>query len=512
MPRKKRQQKKTKQNDDNIDDIDLLINNYCNNQVFVIRHYNEENYDLIKQHQHHQLSSSASSSCSSACSGSSCSSSGIQKFTKNYFENFEIPQKQQCMNKKKMKRKKNNNKHVAIASDHRSTNNNNIINDNNNETTTIIESKKSKKETPKKAVSFSTVSISEYKRGLSVDAIPNDGSNYPLGLTNTIIRSYKYDNINDFENERQQILHDRLNEYNHKLAKKKKKQSKKDNNKHHNDVDITITSSTDMLASYGDMLETRQWDFKNTDHSNPLFKPLKELQRKDIFIRDLITSNTTTDTNDLDKDHPVNAATRQQPLRKSKNKKNHNLSSSSSSSSSNKLPFTLNELDTIHQSVTQIHKERTYNTESRGCNCHIKQTCHKTLRKKIKHYSMHKLIEELNERSLIDNNTSLTREEMESLLMHELENIDITPCCSSNNDCDCQRNGIQCHVLYCNCCTIPTKPNKKLKELIENNDRDDFYRLICGNKYGIYTVNESKIQLHYDKMLSRSANIAIAYQ
>lgn len=500
MPRKKRQQKKPKQKDNNNDDIDLLINNYCNSKIFVIRHYNEENYNPTKQ-----LSSSISSSSSSTCSGSSGTSSIIlQQFIKNYFENLENGS---IINKKKMKRKKNTNRRAAVAPN--GTNNQNIINNNNETATeTAAETINENNKNPKKGVSFSTVSIREYKRGLSVDAIPNDGSKYPLGLTNTIIRSYQYENINDFENERQQILHHRLIAYNHKMTKKKKQQNKKDNNNHHND--ISITTATEMLESYGNTLETRQWDFKNTDHSNPLFKPLKESERKDVFIRDLVTTNTkTTDiSNDKDKNHPSNnssnnnpmsKATRQQPSRKSKNKKIHNLSSLSSSSSFNKLPFTLNELDTIHNSIAQMYKERTYDTESRGCNCHVKQTCHKTLKKKVKHYSMHKLIEELNERSLIDTSSSLTREEMECMLLHEIENNDIIPSCCNN--CDCQKNGIQCHFLYCDCCTIPSKPNRKLKEMLENYDRDDYYKLVCGNKYGIYTVNESKIQLHYDKIL-----------
>ena len=44
-------EKKTKQNDDGIYDIDLLINNYCNHQILAIRHHNdnEENYNLNKK-------------------------------------------------------------------------------------------------------------------------------------------------------------------------------------------------------------------------------------------------------------------------------------------------------------------------------------------------------------------------------------------------------------------------------------------------------------------------------
>ena len=46
------------------------------------------------------------------------------------------------------------------------------------------------------------------------------------------------------------------------------------------------TKAIDMIAS-SEILETRQWDYKNTDSSNPLFKPLKEYDRKLLFTRDL---------------------------------------------------------------------------------------------------------------------------------------------------------------------------------------------------------------------------------
>ena len=125
---------------------------------------------------------------------------------------------------------------------------------------------------------------------------------------------------------------------------------------------------------------------------------------------------------------------------------------------------------------------------------------------------MHRKIEELNEFSLIDNSSPLTREEMKSLLMHGLENIYATPYCSIvHNYCGFQRNDTQYSSSCCNCCTTLTKSNKKSKENIENNDGDDLCRLICGNKHCLCTINEIKMQLHYDKILSRYTNITTNY-
>jgi len=155
----------------------------------------------------------------------------------------------------------------------------------------------------------------------------------------------------------------------------------------------------------------------------------------------------------------------------------------------------------VQNSITEIHKEHSYNTQTCGCNYHMQQTYHKTLKKKVKHYSIQKLLDKLNKQQILENNSpKLPREEMKILLLHELENHDIELCC--NNDCQCKINGIGCHVLYCNYCDIPIKKNKTLREIIDNLDKNDFCKYVCGNSLSIYTVDEDEIKLHYDRILN----------
>ena len=72
---------------------------------------------------------------------------------------------------------------------------------------------------------------------------------------------------------------------------------------------------------------------------------------------------------------------RQQPSRKSKQVHNY-------SQSKQKLPFSLQDIDQVQNSIAEIHKERSYETQACRCNCHMQQACSITL-KKVKHYSMH---------------------------------------------------------------------------------------------------------------------------
>jgi len=57
-------------------------------------------------------------------------------------------------------------------------------------------------------------------------------------------------------------------------------------------------------------------------------------------------------------------------------------------------------------------------------------------------------------------------------------------------------------LLTRNCCDIPAKKNKKLREMMDNLDKNDFYKHVCGNPFGIYTVDEDEIKLHYDRILN----------
>ena len=360
----------------------------------------------------------------------------------------------------------------------------------------------------KKSISFSNVSIRSYDRCFSADTVPLDGG-WPLGSELYKFEDHDEISLEDFESHKQETLQDRWEVL--KTAGKV-------------DDEIAQRLTKRPSGSADDfVLETRQWDYLS-GRKNPLFRPLAEEERQQIFLQ------YSNESPDVHNNILVSGGPPSPP-----SSKGHGRTRSSSVSSISDIsvgsnggsgggssPRRRNRSNSVSQThqfnetydqvyvhhvrheLEELRNDRT-KSGATGCNCR-KLTVYLPPKdgsggKKAQHRRMKpsKVVNELKKRGIYNSKSS--REELE-ITLHDA--VEKEPCCSGN-DCFCARNGIDCQADACSCwhdSHVHTKPCDKKKNgsssylsVAEITER-------CGNPMGTSVCDIAAIDEFRTKLLS----------
>ncbi|GAX23345.1 hypothetical protein FisN_27Lh123 [Fistulifera solaris] len=284
----------------------------------------------------------------------------------------------------------------------------------------------------KKSVTFDKVIIREFKRCLG-EGIPGDGG-WPLGMEMKACLSHTL-KIEDHENAKAEKLQHRWKE-----------------------------CYPDCYNKFPETLETRPLDYKR-GVSNLLFRPLSEHSRMKVLLA----------SGEHEVHHSSNAHVHNRRTR----------SKSVTEEYSDDFP----QVDVLH-----VRNELENLRASRSMEGHTGCTCRKLhvyipppggggKKAHSRRLSVHKVIEELRKRHKLPVENK-NREELE-LLLHSI--VREEPCCT--HDCPCTQNGINCQVDACSCWLASHIEDRKASNSVPNK----VIRERCGNKYGMYAIDESQV-------------------
>eukprot|EP00934_Nitzschia_sp_Nitz4_P006331 Nitzschia sp. Nitz4//scaffold252_size28738//163//1885//NITZ4_008091-RA/size28738-snap-gene-0.2-mRNA-1//-1//CDS//3329544251//6321//frame0 len=340
-------------------------------------------------------------------------------------------------------------------------------------------------------VGFSTVTVRNYPRAFSGDAVPADGG-WPLGMELAPCLTEEGDpvettvELEDFEADKQQHLKERWEHWLQEHPGKKEI------------IDRMLTRPKD--ANEDMVWETRQWDYKRGG-KNPLFGISIEEDRRHIFLGTTKKSHH----NDHHKKgrHRSNSAGSEGAMHKQRKHSDsptkHRTRSGSMSGNHEQFNETYTQVYVYHvrNELEQLRNERT-KLGATGCNCR-KLSVYLPPKggggKKAQHRRMKpsKVAQELKKRNLY--NPSASREEMERAL-HDA--VAKEPCCLGE-DCFCFRNGIDCQADACRCWHD--------SHVHENGGANGHVVTIedivrrCGNPIGMATVNSTEIDAYRNNIL-----------
>lgn len=286
-----------------------------------------------------------------------------------------------------------------------------------------------------KHVAFDKVEIREFRRCLG-EGVPGDGG-WPLGLEMgaCFLRAMQ---LEEYENAKAEKLQRRWQECYPECADK-----------------------------VPETLETRPYDYKRGG-KNLLFRSLTEHSRMNLLL--------------ASGDHEVH---RSSVPSSAPAQKRRTRSKSVTDEYSDDFP---------HVDVLHVRNELENLRASRSMEGHTGCTCRKLhvyvvppggggKKAHSRRLSVHKVIEELRKRHKLPSKNK-TREELELLLQSIVAE---EPCCGQ--DCPCAQNGIICQVDACSCWLASHMDDKKASNLVPNQK----IRERCGNKYGMYALDASKV-------------------
>jgi len=302
---------------------------------------------------------------------------------------------------------------------------------------------------PNKCVKFDKVYVREFDRVISYSVVPGDGS-WPLGL-GTGLKDELAGDIDVFEERRQEELRERYEKH------------------HHAAVDGgnsgTLSDTTNIY------LETRQYDFRRRC-KNPLFLMKTEGERMDLLLDALDPDHhhekhrsSDTSKNHHNKDHHhQQRPKRNRPRGLSKAdleemKDGHVSGVAIQKKLEHECIVLRNELETIKQHRLDV-----------GCTCKKRKHFNKLSEKRIR--------DELKKRNL--DHINGTKEER---LARFKAAVEAEPCC--DRDCPCVKVGLNCQADLCSCWYADKK--------VVDDDCKANYSQRCGNSYGIYLYDRSKI-------------------
>ena len=289
-----------------------------------------------------------------------------------------------------------------------------------------------------KRVAFDQVTIREFRRSLG-EGVPVDGG-WPLGLEMEACFSQSL-KIEDYEDAKAEKLQRRWQSCYPECA---------------NAIPKT--------------LETRPYDYKR-GAKNLLFRPLSEHSRMKMLLE-------SGDHEVQHSSHPSSSG----PAQKQRRTRSKSVTDEYSD-------------DFPHVKVLHIRNELEQLRASRSMEGHTGCTCRKLhvyivppggggKKAHSRRLSVHKVIEELRKRHQLPSENK-TREELELLLQSIVAE---EPCCTQ--DCPCSQNGINCQADACSCWLASHMDDKKAVNHALNSEE---IRKRCGNKYGMYSVDASKV-------------------
>jgi hypothetical protein len=283
-----------------------------------------------------------------------------------------------------------------------------------------------------KRVTFDQVVIREFKRCLG-EGVPGDGG-WPLGMGMKACFSQTL-KMKDYEDAKAAKLLHRWKE-----------------------------CYPDCQDKMPKMLETRPFDYKR-GVSNLLFRSLSEHCRMKVLLA----------SGEHEVHHTFNLPV---PKRRTRSK-------SVTEEYSDDFP----QVDVLHvrNELEQLRASRSMEGHT-GCTCrkmhvYIPPPGGGGKRAHSRRLSVHKVIDELRKRHKLPAENK-SREELE-LLLHSI--VAEEPCCA--HDCPCAQNGINCQVDACSCWLASHMEDKKASNFVPNID----IRERCGNKYGMYALDESQV-------------------
>ncbi|GKZ00312.1 hypothetical protein MPSEU_000984100 [Mayamaea pseudoterrestris] len=354
------------------------------------------------------------------------------------------------------------------------------------------------------SLSFGNVTVKSMDRCLGVDGVPASGS-WPLGLNDEVLEISNV-SVDDYEQAKQERLQERL------------AQLKVDD-----DDDDSATSPIHTNGSSTRVLETRQWDYRSSNHKNPLFGSLTENLRRQLFLN---YSSAEHDEDGDGHDAVLQPQLSGSPPRLAPRK--HRARSGSFSSSGEVINSTRRTRPTAPHSTTeqqfnetftqldvnavrnQLEELRNSRSQRAGCNCrklvvHVGSSLGTSKKAQAKRLNINDLKKELRKRHLLPHESAPSREELETILHQAVQN---EPCCHA--DCFCVRNNINCQMDACDCwlpshqLQLPHNGNRKAQQHSFGELSSQEIEAACGNRYGMYATNFDQIQKHRAMFMSGS--------
>ncbi|CAM9582436.1 unnamed protein product [Pylaiella littoralis] len=313
--------------------------------------------------------------------------------------------------------------------------------------------KRAKKQEPqqlKKEVTFGRVNLLEFTRDVGGCGVPSDGTwGLSLGLP---FRETEVD-VDGYEASKDEILEERMSE----LSRKQRH-----------------------LCTG----ETRQFDYRPVGVKNPLFARLGEKERSKKLLEYACFHKSDLAEADKDKDRAAgisNSSSSSSSEESNRNSNGNNNRHDGSTSEFDAFSHKVSHAEFVDKSQAasiELTALRDSRRTSQGCSC----SCVRADK-----LNLTKLRGQLGKRGLKASGSKkeLVKMLQEAMRREEEENGGKAVKACRGEDCQCVRDGVECHADLCNCCKGPSIGEKGAH-----------HGGNCGNPEGVYAYHSSVVRAH----------------